>query len=194
MAVASGLVEIVKSMGQKTAVHLCGGAARLLFARGWRVGFLPGLVELLRNIDRIQINVSQDLVTSENILRAQQVLQDLLGEKTLIFQWRQLEFPTPPPGVKWLFDVSGGQGEAPKIWPSLPDNQEIGLAGGLGPGLVAPLLTQVGFTGTDFWIDMESSLRDREDHFNIDACFQVLEEAHTSRVVEERNKIPPPQA
>lgn len=175
MAVASALVDVVRSMGQRAAVHLCGGAARMLFSGG-KPGFIPGLTELLRDVQRIQVNVPEELVTSENIHKAQQVLLERVGAKTVIFQWRQLDIPAPPPGVQWLFDVSAGQGIQPDQWPTLPIDQEIGLAGGLGPGRVAPLLAKVN-SSASFWIDMESSLRTPEDRFSIDACFKVLEEA-----------------
>jgi len=174
MAVATSLMELVKGADQTVAVHLCGGAARIFLTGTWKTHYISGLTELLKAADRIQINVPETFVTPENIERALQVF----GDKTLIFQWRQLSFPPAQPNVQWLYDVSAGQGQAPTAWPGLPLDQMVGLAGGLGPGRVGPLLSTLGRVDQYFWIDMESSLRDREDRFSVDACFKVIEEAH----------------
>lgn len=173
MAVASALADLVKSCGQKTALHLCGGVASAILQGRTRA--LPGFFDLLSKIDRVQINVSETMITDESIQRAQGILQ-----KPLIFQWRQLEFPQARVGIQWLYDVSGGLGIEPSAWPSLPQDQVVGLAGGLGPGKVYPLLQSLENDLGGYWMDMESSLRDSQDRFSVDACFQVLEQVQVA--------------
>lgn len=179
MHLARGLAEVIKGAGQQVAVHLCGDVARMTLGN-WLPGLLPGLHDLLTIADRIQVNLPEKVVTPENVQKIKQVLTEQIGEKPVIFQWRQPIFPNPQAGVQWLFDCSAGHGKAPENWPELPEDQVVGLAGGLGPGRVGPLVSSLDYDSL-FWVDMESSLRDQEDRFNVDACHRVLEEFSDAR-------------
>lgn len=187
ISVASSLLDVVQETGQKSALHFCGGVARS--ALQGKLRDIPGLDDLVRRVDRIQINATEELITPEGIQKAQELLQ-----KPLIFQWRKPDFstlPQAPKGVQWLFDHSGGNGEAPATWPQLPEDPTylVGLAGGLGPGRIDPLLRQLGFTEQVFWIDMETGLRDGEDRFSADICLKVLREAWSTIIALEEEHI-----
>ncbi len=169
-SVLTSLLEIARDCNQRTAIHLCGGMARIMVGLG-SLSQIPGeLSSLLEKVDRIQINLPQNLITEEGISEALRRLN-----KPLVFQWRNQEFPPTQPRLQWLYDLSGGKGIVPSEWPTLPGDQVVGLAGGLGPGRIAPLIRRM--SSGRYWIDMESSLRDSKDQFSPDICHRVLDEA-----------------
>lgn len=81
-----------------------------------------------------------------------------------------------------LFDSSGGRGVSPEDWPErLPIS--CGYAGGLGVGNLdaqLPMIHQAA-AGADYWIDMEGSLRDKDeeghDWLNLERCESILKMA-----------------
>ncbi|MBD2745709.1 hypothetical protein IC232_03270 [Microvirga sp. BT688] len=80
------------------------------------------------------------------------------------------------PNHQVLFDTSGGRGIETSDWFPPIEGKTCGFAGGLGPdtiGRVLPSIQQV-CAGQQFWIDMESRIRDRDDWFDLDACENVL--------------------
>lgn len=65
--------------------------------------------------------------------------------------------------MPFLFDRSGGRGEAPDLWPEVPsDDMLVGYAGGLSPDNAAALVRKLAGTRPHarFWIDMESGIRE----------------------------------
>lgn len=171
---AIDLADAVRGAGQKVAVHLCGRVAKAFLMEGTQAPKQRNLWDLLRLAGRVQVNASSAIMTENNLDNA----QDLLAPAEVIFQLRRLQFPTARAGRSWLFDKSGGRGTEPSEWPALPTDQIAGLAGGLGPGRIAPLLARLGQTEPGYWIDMESSLRSPEDTFSRGQCERVLEEAY----------------
>lgn len=157
--------------GLNLAAHVCGAHARTA-AEGGGLGVL-GVVPK-GTFARVQFNLSWTPSKLE-------VLRDAarsVGANRAILQWRASTFPVDD-AVDWLFDTSGGRGQAPAAWPRpVPrrDGTRIGFAGGIGPGNVRRTLSEIGLLNPSrlpFFIDMESSLR-TEDRFDLDLCEDVL--------------------
>jgi len=167
-------LEIGIDIGVRTAVHVCGEAARLLAFEGILHPRLSPLVDLC---DRVQINVDWE---GRDLEKGLEVMK---GHPTIgwILQSRDAEkFPTPPiPNLFYLFDASGGRGKEPVAWPPCPNDQWVGYAGGLGPGRVGPLLKELEQKSPEgkFWVDMESSLFE-DGKFELSRCTEVLHEAN----------------
>lgn len=84
-----------------------------------------------------------------------------------------------------LFDVSGGAGVVPDVWPKPTwmandiDYVYHGYAGGLGPDNVISELERIrAVAGTcRIWIDMETKIRSKGDsQFDLDLCHRVLQQ------------------
>lgn len=83
-----------------------------------------------------------------------------------------------------LFDGSGGQGLSPAGWEA-PVTSPTGFAGGLGPRNLATELARITEAiqasvtpQAPFWIDMESSLRNSDDQFDLlqaKACLEMAD-------------------
>lgn len=154
------------ALGEKrimVSLHLCG-----LFAVASNAGKLKiaHLSETdLDGFTRLQVNaLTYNLET----------LSDLASRvgKDIIVQHRTGPFPEDlPRGIRPLHDQSGGKGKVPTKRPAQIDpTRLVGYAGGIGPENVLDVLDQI--SATDFWIDMESSLR-TEDRFDLDRCAAV---------------------
>lgn len=163
------------------AVHLCGVAAR--WAMNWDKVRESHIVRLTRNAARVQINARENIYRHEGLVAFSEY-------KPTIRQWRASRFVClKEKNLFLLYDRSGGRGIAPahlKDWPAPPSGmflehvpgQAVGYAGGFGPGLVRPFIENFmsQFPTADYWIDMESGVRDRKDLFDLDKCQQVCEE------------------
>jgi hypothetical protein len=138
------------------AAHLCGGHARSALAGVDPLG--------LASFERVQINT-----TEQNIdIAAVRKWGEGIGAR-VILQCRG-EFPGTA-AVAWLFDTSGGRGLMPDSWPKPHPTQISGYAGGIGPDNVLDVLSRI--EATDFWIDMESKVRNANDRFDLDAVERV---------------------
>ncbi len=72
------------------------------------------------------------------------------------------------PNHQLLVDGSGGRGLVPPCWVAPVTTKPVGYAGGLGPRTLPfelPKIASIAHDGA--WIDMESSLRDGNDRFDI---------------------------
>lgn len=79
-----------------------------------------------------------------------------------------------------LFDASGGRGLYTPVSQSIVtyDSKYIGFAGGISIDNcidVMNTLTSHHNTDTTYWIDMETSLRDKSDNFSIQRCTEVCQ-------------------
>ena len=76
-----------------------------------------------------------------------------------------------------LFDESGGRGKSPDQWPRSLPGACCGYAGGLGPDNLRQQLPKIqdAAGGLPYWIDMESSLRNESDWFDVAKARQCLE-------------------
>lgn len=214
-AFAADILAAAHRNGQRTAIHFCGALARHLL-----LGGLPRAQERLPEwnratalAQRIQINVPQDtLVAARSVFLhvpetvpftgpdAIKSVADRIEGKDVILQARGAEFPAKEHDrLFWLFDRSGGRGETPGAgeWPRPQPGRLVGYAGGLGPDNAGPFAAFMHGAASaldgQFWIDMESKIRERYDahpggarasesdqdigtYLSIDKCRQVVSE------------------
>lgn len=177
---AADILEAASAVGQRTALHLCGKLARM--ALDTPDDFKSRIVsaywyEVSREVDRVQVNVPEEFwpaTTAPAERYASAVnLASALG-RPVIVQVRGDRFPSPLPGVVYLFDQSAGRGRAAEVNPPRPHTGEqlVGYAGGLGPANVAAFLSRITMESDlrpawlsrldhrPFWIDMESGIRE----------------------------------
>jgi hypothetical protein len=155
----------------RLSAHLCGDYAREVVQRG-ACDALAGWLE--GPFDRAQINTSERGVSAERVRR----FAEGLGMGGAILQCRQ-DFPEER-RVDWLFDRSGGRGEAPSTWPRAREGVFCGFAGGLGPDTISaalPAIRECVPEGQAYWIDMESGVR-TADRFDLDKCELVLAQVY----------------
>lgn len=171
MSTVREYVENWRPATQGYAAHLCGAHSRQLLDTGatdlddsW----------LLPYFARVQVNTaSQTLDTAA-----------IRTWAASVNCWPILQCRGPFPNdqnVSWLFDASGGRGLTPGAWPAAQveaDGQPlVGYAGGIGPSNIASLLPAIADAagGTNYWIDMESGVRDENDQFDLGKCRAVCE-------------------
>lgn len=160
------LLEEFQKRRLRTAVHLCGDAARTAI----RDGIYPG--DVLR-ADRIQLNLRDAEYDWEG-------LQRISRRRPTIRQTRDTgAWPLTPLDVAPLLDGSGGRGVPIESFPAAPPAQLVGYAGGLGPGSVRPFLDRLPAHPHGFWIDMETGVR-TDDWFDPAKCLAVCREVFGS--------------
>lgn len=147
------------------AAHLCGAAAREV-VQSHSSRYDESLSE---HFERVQVNTADRCVDTAGMRDWAQ----RIGVRPIL-QCRG-EFPEDQ-NAEWLFDASGGTGLVPASWPSARPGAEIlGYAGGLDPVNVADAVAIFGATAENYWIDMETSLRDEDDRFDLARCRRVCE-------------------
>jgi hypothetical protein len=163
----------------RLAAHLCGGHSKELLS-SWTLE--PFLFGVIKAFDRVQVNTAE-------VIRPSDIVElHRWGVKNFVEPILQYRSGNPPlgTGVQWLFDASGGAGIEPKAWPQSiwkwqAQFQLKGFAGGLGPDNVAEHVATIGERETEFWIDMESNVRDENDRFSLAKCRAVCEAVYGSK-------------
>lgn len=146
----------VMESGLRIASHICGEMAREIM--GYAAGD-PCRFPMHR-ARRVQINHPHPSVPA-----AQRFGQ--MEGKRCILQCRGAVFP-PEHDVDWLYDVSGGNGLRPGVWPAHP-GRLVGYAGGINADNVLDTIKSInGLMGRcgPYWIDMESGVR-TDDWFDL---------------------------
>lgn len=183
------ILTTAKAAGQRTAVHICGRAARELVSSADTTGLdtdgvvvpvvLPfeaaGIVHLA---DRVQVNVFEDTwQTGEEKYRRAFVLAQAFQKSVIVQSRERRAWPSVAhlgPGaermVSFLFDRSGGRGESllvqsqgdPSSYPTPVPHRFVGYAGGLGPDNIAAFMPRIYAPGKPerYWIDMETGIRE----------------------------------
>ena len=168
---AAEILQRARAAGMMTAVHLCGSAARE-FSEGQ---VRPDIAARIVHAQRVQVNIA----APDDIHATAQTVATTAKQFGVraILQVRGA-FPKKAP-VDWLFDQSGGRGQEPMFWPTLTRSSGgfVGIAGGLGPENVGKVLAGLDVEG-DFWIDMESRIRDESDNLCFERCADVLRQAY----------------
>ena len=156
----------------KTALHVCGRAALEVMDK-------PARWLAHSTFKRVQINGWAPGVANLDVLgrcarehecefilqaRSEDVLQAAAHEAMAIGS------------ASVLFDPSGGRGIEAFQWPTAPLGARMGYAGGIKPETVLDVLAELG-PRADFWIDMESGVRDEHDRFDVGRVRAVLEAA-----------------
>lgn len=157
------------------SAHLCGGHSRDLIKTGeLSNSLLSALISAF--FQRVQINTTDPDVNPARLLTWARGLK-----AAPILQCRG-PFPFES-SAAWLFDASGGRGEEPEDWPHAPREtaRMIGYAGGLNPDNVRAHVERISLVASNYWIDMESGVRDDNDRFDLDKCRRVCEAVYGAR-------------
>ena len=152
------LLRDLKELGHKCAVHVCGGAAKKSLIRG----AIPDVVE---NVSRIQVNGLVEFRTLSE-------LASVYRQHRIIVQMFEGNLPLlgiTSRNVEFLADQSGGRGFLPNRWVRPSTAARCGFAGGLRPSNVRDELKAIqrAAGGNDFWIDVESGVRDDDDWMDV---------------------------
>lgn len=134
------------------------------------LGALGGQPNLLRNVQRIQVNGRYEVDQIEQICELYPyhviITQHTQGNESLL--------KVRAPNHAILVDGSGGTGKSPDKWESPHTDKPVGFAGGLGPDNLAselPKIKAVAHRG--WWIDMENKLR-TEDWFDVAKALETI--------------------
>ena len=164
--------RLIRADGLRLSAHLCGGHSRDVIER-----CTSDLDPLIADgFERAQINSAASDI---DIMRINRWARGVKADP--ILQCRG-SFPVATQ-VEWLFDESGGRGISPRTWPTQHPAATCGYAGGIGPDNVLDVLGQI--RATDFWIDMESDVRDEHDRFSLDKCRAVCEAVYGTELYTE---------
>jgi hypothetical protein len=162
--------ELAQGYPHELAAHLCGGHTRAVLDAG-----ASDLDERLERFGRAQLNGAPE-AASHHIWH--------WGRDVGVQPIMQCRDQLPDdPYVAWLFDASGGRGIAPTKWPIPPTTaspRQWGFAGGLNPSNVAQAVATIGTTATDYWVDMETGVRDEHDRLDLERCRMVCEAIYGS--------------
>jgi len=154
----------------RLSAHLCGQYATDTIDAGglplYRQAF--DLSRFIKQCQRVQIN------TTRSDLNVGEVSQwgASMGVR-VIYQSRDEHCFPADDRCDWLFDNSGGRGVSPGEWPrpEIGSPAIHGYAGGLNQDNVARNVESIEWeAGANYWIDMESGVRDADDRFDLAKC------------------------
>jgi hypothetical protein len=152
----------------KFSAHLCGKYARQIGEHGGTDAYRY-FIDM--DFSRIQVNGQDDAGRIADWSQS-------VGIRAIMQS--QGEFPNSDK-VDWLFDASGGKGIYPGAWPAPVSDALVGYAGGLSPLNVAAAVSDIGSKCSNYWIDMETGVRDEGGNFSVDICRKVCEAVYGSR-------------
>jgi hypothetical protein len=161
---ASWLRDVVYLLGERCAVHLCGGRARDELFKGH-------LSRWLFKAGRIQVNGVLSSRMAEDVC-------EMFPRQTIITQHTGSNvglLAVEEPNHAVLVDGSGGRGVLPPSWKRPDTSKRVGFAGGLGPDNLTkklPAIASVG--GESWWVDMENKLRDADDWFDVEKATAAM--------------------
>ena len=148
-----------------TALHVCGTRARKELLDG-------NLEQMAHGVNRIQVNGQ---VSTSELLR----LCNLMPYIPVITQHTEANADLLSVGAKnhaLLVDSSGGRGLLPTCWERPETAKAVGFAGGLTPDNLAEELPKIAAVAKgEWWLDMETSLRDENDWFSVPKALKVME-------------------
>lgn len=152
-----------RERGWKIALHVCGeGTRKMLLAET--------MEDVLLGVDRIQVNGRVPVDQLQQICKKYSKFEII----TQHFDWNLPLLDVRARNHSILVDGSGGRGKSPDEWHRPETDKRVGFAGGLGPDNLAeqlPLIQAV--AEGDYWIDMESKIRDDADWFSTEKANAV---------------------
>ena len=170
------MVERLKALDVRSAIHLCGSLARAVM-RG-----SMGMAAMCDGFDRVQVNLHADAGVGELTVDTLNVERFALAVTcpTVILQHRDAWGKVPiigHPKIEYLFDKSEGRGlEGFGFWPSPEEGHylgRLGYAGGLGPANMGQALSFASeHSDARLWFDMEGNIRSA-GRFDLDAVAAV---------------------
>lgn len=158
-------LSVLTASGLRLSAHLCGGHSRVVMG-----GAFPRLRCPLGAFSRAQVNS-----TRPSLPATRSFWDAAKGLDGVILQCRGSEFPVET-AVSWLYDTSGGKGQAPTYWPPYP-GRLVGYAGGISPENVRGVIRAIDAIGP-YWLDMEGRVRTEDDWFDLNRCEQVCKEIY----------------
>lgn len=149
------------------ALHVCGSRARTDVLAGGVLPWGPF-------IKRMQINGMVDPDVVRSLLKLYPAI-DIITQHTPANAWTTCA-AMPTTWHQVLIDASGGRGISPDGWEGLEITKDVGFAGGLGPKNLRTALPRIlDVARSGWWIDMESSLRDEHDRFDVMRAAEAFE-------------------
>lgn len=171
--------------GIRTSVHYCGAVCRNfidLSLENYDDYIFGNRVQLNFNSKKTKIDINQlklVLETPWDQLQDGIILQYNQSNAELIENL--VENLNEKNNLNILYDPSGGRGIEQLSWPKYDAfkflNAKFGFAGGINVDNVEEVCQHIieqNAPSTKFWIDMESSLRDENDWFDLDKCYAIL--------------------
>lgn len=178
-----------KNKNINLCLHLCGEFARRPLKEGWHQieSFFGENLELFQ---RVQLNLvgselkkEYDLSHLANI--PETIIQQLSIQKMPIYQsYLDSDYDESiHTSTSILFDISGGRGRYEKDFPVTEINKFVkhGFAGGISPDNCIETIQHIEDNLSkeiDYWIDMETGVRDENDWFSIEKCRQVCQKIY----------------
>lgn len=168
----------LKGRGLNLSLHVCGSLARNIASNNdWQA--LKDFVGKDFDIfSRVQLNLKGSHKFADSLS-----LPD--SEKQVIIQICDSSFDyydrNKGSRIMGLFDNSGGTGVVAKSYWTDLDASFIGYAGGISEENVLEIIKNIDSTRVplphyyEYWIDMESSLRDNKDRFDLDVVERICE-------------------
>ena len=153
----------------RLSMHLCGKYARetlvgiATWVDGWSV------------FQRVQVNgytPPQYFLTTVAVRQPFEFILQVRSEEHLQAAAHEVGMM---PKASILFDPSGGRGIETFKWPERPFGVRMGYAGGIKPSNVEDVLKDIGPVPDGTWVDMESGVRDGNDHLDFAKVNEVLE-------------------
>lgn len=155
------IVDVLFALdGRRVAIHVCGMRARQALS-----------IFLTDKVDRVQINgtVNSALVHDLCYYVGESIITQHTPENAGL-----LTLDVPNHFV--LVDKSGGRGITPAEWVRPETTKPVGFAGGLSLETLPRELSRIAAVARgDWWIDMESGLRDENDWFDVNKAKRVLD-------------------
>jgi hypothetical protein len=162
----NSFVELTKNNINYT-VHLCGKSIRNVIVENVGIELVNKAKGIQLNLNKDSLNYSTEIIdfiknnNKDNIIQMNGINDQILNQSKIAYP---------------LFDMSGGNGTLPPVWPKPIDGLLCGYAGGLGPDNLKEQLGVIGAVVGDawIWVDMESNIR-TGDIFDLDKVVQCLE-------------------
>jgi phosphoribosylanthranilate isomerase len=149
------------------AVHLCGSTARKNALEGKYFDILDDQW----HVQRIQVNGK---VSIEELEQFTEKFNQTIITQHVPYNESLASTTITPHSL--LVDASGGKGISPTEWVAPVTSKFVGFAGGLGPHNLKTELRKIAMVSKPCaWVDMESSLRDENDWFDIHKALKCIE-------------------
>ena len=166
--------ELDTRLDMRLSAHFCGQLVRDTLA-----GDEKWFKSLPAEYDRVQLNGFHFTREVEELIGrfdVEWIIQAKTAEMLHEVENIRIEMSSNP-NITALWDVSGGQGIEPAVWPSSPGILSLGYAGGITPENVAQVIQNImTVTEKPFWIDLESGVR-TDDKFDLVKVRSLLERA-----------------
>lgn len=170
------ILSVLRGRGLNLSAHFCGQAA-IDVAAGKKFKMEGLLGNNSRIFRRCQLNLKADRYFSElRRLAPIPYIDEVIIQMHTPELCQQFLYGQRPRFASYLLDASCGCGIDTPIKIITSPGVHIGYAGGIGPDNVERKLRTLLEHSSDenFWIDMESRVRNSEDWFDLDKVEQVL--------------------